>query len=152
MDTHNHSASHDLPLRKLAASATRHCLTGCVIGEVAGLLLGVSLGWQPLTTALVATALAFASGFALTLIPMTLRQGRSVAETFRIVWLGETISIGVMELAMNVIDYLIGGMSAKSVAEPVFWYSMAAAVVAGYLAGYPVNYLMLKHNIKGECH
>lgn len=152
MDTHHHSHGQDMPLRKLAASATRHCLTGCVIGEVAGLLLGVSLGWQPLTTALVATALAFVSGFALTLIPMTLQQGRSVGETFRIVWLGETISIGVMEIAMNVVDYLLGGMSAKSVAEPVFWYSMAVAIVAGYLAGYPVNYVMLKHNIKDKCH
>ena len=152
MDTHHHSHGQDMPLRKLAASATKHCLTGCVIGEVAGLLLGVSLGWQPLTTALVATALAFVSGFALTLIPMTLQQGRSVGETFRIVWLGETISIGVMEIAMNVVDYLLGGMSAKSVAEPVFWYSMAVAIVAGYLAGYPVNYVMLKHNIKDKCH
>ena len=152
MDTHHHSHGQDMPLRKLAASATRHCLTGCVIGEVAGLLLGVSLGWQPLTTALVATALAFVSGFALTLIPMTLQQGRSVGETFRIVWLGETISIGVMEIAMNVVNYLLGGMSAKSVAEPVFWYSMAVAIVAGYLAGYPVNYVMLKHNIKDKCH
>ena len=57
-----------------------------------------------------------------------------------------------MELAMNAVDYLIGGMSAQSVVEPVFWYSTAIAMVAGYLASYPVNFLMLKHNISGKCH
>ena len=138
-------------LATLTASATLHCLTGCVIGETIGLLLGVSLQWQPLQTALVATALAFLSGFALTLLP-ALKRGLSFGETFRSIWLGETISIGVMEAVMNLIDYHLGGMTATSVLEPIFWISLAAAVVAGYAAGYPVNYWMLKHNIKQKCH
>ena len=100
---------------------------------------------------LVATALAFVSGFALTLFPM-MRSGRTLVETFKIVWLGETISIGVMEIAMNVTDYAMGGMQVASVATPLFWISMGVAAVAGFIAAFPVNWWMLKRNIKEKCH
>ena len=136
----------------LAASATLHCLTGCVIGESIGLLIGVALGWPPVAIALFATALAFISGFSLTLIPLTLRQGMAVGAAFKLVWLGETVSIGTMEIAMNAADYLVGGMTAGSIFTAQFWIAMAVAVVAGYAAGYPVNYFMLKRGIKEKCH
>ena len=136
----------------LAASATLHCLTGCVIGESIGLLIGVALGWPPVAIALFATALAFISGFTLTLIPLTLRQGMAVGAAFKLVWLGETVSIGTMEIAMNAADYLLGGMTAGSIFTAQFWIAMAVAVVAGYAAGYPVNYFMLKRGSKEKCH
>ena len=136
----------------LVASATLHCLTGCVIGESIGLLIGVALGWPPVAIALFATALAFISGFSLTLIPLTLRQGMAVGAAFKLVWLGESISIGTMEIAMNAVDYLVGGMTAGSIFTTQFWIAMAIAVVAGYAAGYPVNYFMLKRGIKEKCH
>ena len=53
---------------------------------------------------------------------------------------------------MNLVDYSIGGMNANSIAEPIFWVSLAFAVLAGFAAGYPVNYLMLKNNLKQKCH
>ena len=136
----------------LAVSATLHCLTGCVIGETIGLMLGVSLQWHPLQTAIIATALAFITGFALTLVPMVLKKGMSISETFRIVWLGETLSIGIMELTMNIVDFLAGGMQVQSISEPIFWYSLIAAIIAGFMAGFPVNYVMIKKNIKKKCH
>ncbi len=152
MDQHQHASANDtVGTKRLALSATTHCLTGCVIGEVLGLILGVSLGWHPLQTAIVATVLAFITGFALTLFP-TFKRGLSLREAFRAVWLGETISIGVMEVVMNVVDYSIGGMNANSVEEPIFWISLAVAVPAGFIAGYPVIYLMLKTNLKKDCH
>ena len=82
----------------IAVSATIHCLVGCVIGETIGLILGVSLQWHPLQTAIVATGLAFITGFSLTLIPLVLKEKLSVVNSFKLVWLGESISIGVMEL------------------------------------------------------
>lgn len=100
---------------------------------------------------IVATILAFITGFALTLFP-ALKQGLSLKATFRSVWLGEVISIGVMEVVMNIIDYWIGGMTVSSISEPIFWISLGAAVIAGFAAGYPVNYLMLKNNLKQMCH
>lgn len=149
--THAHHGGNG-STASLAASATIHCLTGCVIGETIGLLLGVSLQWHPLQTAIVATVLAFITGFAFTLIPMVLRKGMSISETFKIVWLGETISIGIMELAMNIVDYYVGGMQVQSISDPIFWYSLIAAIIAGFLAGFPVNYLMIVKNVKKECH
>ena len=92
-----------------AAQATLHCLTGCVIGEVAGLMIGVSLGLGVWPTLALATVLAYISGFTLGLVPVVRREGVTYAEAFRIIWVGEAISIGVMELAMNTVDYLVGG-------------------------------------------
>jgi len=149
--SHGHHTNNG-SVASLAASATIHCLTGCVIGETIGLLLGVSLQWHPLQTVIVATVLAFITGFALTLIPMVLRKGMSISETFKMVWLGETISIGIMELAMNIVDYHAGGMQVQSVSDPIFWYSLIAAIIAGFVAGFPVNYVMIMKNIKKKCH
>lgn len=151
MNPYQHEKNSSIDTKQLAISATIHCLAGCVIGEVIGLMLGVSLGWHPLQTAIVATVLAFITGFFLTLFP-TFKQGLSLSKTFKSVWLGETISIGIMEVVMNLVDYSIGGMTANSVAEPIFWISIGVAVLSGFAAGYPVNYLMLKNNLKQKCH
>ena len=147
----HHCKHKQINTKKLAVSATSHCLTGCVIGETIGLSLGVFLGWVALQTALVATALAFITGFGLTLFP-AIKQGLNLSETFKAVWLGEVISIGVMEIVMNLVDYNMGGMNAASMLEPIFWFSLIIAIVAGFAAGYPANYFMLKYNLKQKCH
>ncbi len=152
---HDHAAqehhAHGGGNARTAASATLHCLTGCVIGELAGLMLGVQLGWAPVTTIIVATALAFITGFALTLIPLMRGRGLSFSQAWKIVWIGETVSIGVMEIAMNFTDYHMGGMSVQSIADPLFWTSFAVAVAAGFAAAFPVNWWLLNRNLK-NCH
>jgi len=142
----------ELKTAKLAASTTLHCLTGCTIGETLGLTVGVSLGWNPISIALFATVLAFISGFSLTLIPLTLQRGHKVVEALKLVWVGEVVSIGAMEVAMNGVDYLIGGMTSGSIFIPYFWVALGISIIAGYLAGYPVNYYMLERGIKTKCH
>lgn len=133
-----------------AASATVHCLTGCAIGEFAGLAIGVQLGFTPIATMALATVLAFISGYALTIFPFV-RRGVSLKQALKTVWLGELISISVMEIAMNYTDYQMGGMSVSSLAEPLFWGSYAAALVAGFIAAWPINFILLKRNLK-NCH
>jgi hypothetical protein len=135
----------------LATSATLHCLTGCAIGEWIGLAIGVSLGLNPWVTAALATTLGFLSGYALGLLPL-LRQGMGVARAFRVIALGETISIAVMELAMNLADYHAGGMRAGSVLAMDFWLGYGAALVAGFIAAWPANYWMIRRNVKKPCH
>ena len=147
----HHGADTPLSLPSLATSATVHCLTGCAIGELAGLAIGVTLGLGPWLTIALATSLGFASGYALGLWPLV-RRGMTWRGAFRAIWLGETISIGMMELAMNFTDYHVGGIHAASLAEPVFWAGYAAAVAAGFVAAWPVNYWLLKRNIKDACH
>ena len=136
---------------KTSAQATIHCLTGCVIGEVAGLMIGVSLGLQPMVTIILATILAYISGMTLGLLPVMRAQRVGVVEALRIIWIGEVVSIGVMEVAMNFVDYQMGGMAAASVWTWMFWRGLAFAVPAGFLAAWPVNYWLLKRELKA-CH
>ena len=131
--------------------ATLHCLTGCVIGEVAGLMIGVSLGLSAFATIALATALAYLSGMTLGLVPVMRRERIGMLAALRIIWIGETVSIGVMELVMNWVDYEMGGMSAPSVASWMFWRGILIAVPAGFLAAWPVNYWLLGRNLKA-CH
>ena len=145
---HGHSGG---PL-KTSAQATLHCLTGCVIGEVAGLMIGVSLGFSPWQTIALATALAYAAGITLGLLPVMRARKIGAVDAFRIIWLGEVISIGVMEIVMNFVDYQMGGMTAPSIATWMFWRGIAFAIPAGFLAAWPVNYWLLKREIKAPCH
>lgn len=134
-----------------SAQATLHCLTGCVIGEVAGLVIGVTLGLGVWPTIILATTLAYLSGFTLGVLPVMRREGLSFWKAFKLIWVGEAVSIGVMEIAMNAADYSMGGMSAGSVLSPMFWAGIAVAVPAGFLAAWPVNWLLLRRGLK-KCH
>jgi hypothetical protein len=136
---------------RTAFHSTVHCLTGCVIGEVAGLMIGVSLGFTPLATIALATGLAYLTGMTLGLVPVMRSQSIGLAAAFRIIWIGEVVSIGVMELVMNIVDYQMGGMSAPSIASWMFWRGILVAVPAGFIAALPVNYWLLKRNLK-QCH
>ncbi len=100
---HHHGAPGEGRWR-LAARSTLHCLTGCVIGEVAGLAIGIEAGLSTAATIILATTLAYISGFALGLVPVMRSRGLSLAAAFKLIWLGEAISIGVMEAVMNWVD------------------------------------------------
>lgn len=134
-----------------SAQATLHCLTGCVIGEVIGLAIGVSLGLPIWQTIVLATVLAYASGISLGVVPVMRNNGLGFLAALRIIWLGEVISIGVMELAMNYADYKMGGMAAASIFSWMFVRGLLVAIPAGFLAAWPVNYWLLKRNLKA-CH
>ncbi len=136
---------------KTSAQATLHCLTGCVIGEVAGLMIGVTLGLGVWPTMILATVLAYLSGMTLGLVPVMREQHVGVLHALKIIWIGEVISIGAMELVMNFVDYHMGGVSAPSVASWMFWKGLALAVPAGFLVAWPVNYWLLKRELKA-CH
>ena len=138
------------PLRT-SAQATIHCLTGCVIGEVTGLMIGTLIGLSPWPMIVLATALSYVSGITLGLVPIMRNQGVGVLAALKIIWIGEVISIGVMEIVMNFVDYQMGGMGAKSIFVWTFWRGLVFAVPAGFLAAWPVNYWLLKRELKA-CH
>jgi hypothetical protein len=155
---HAHHAHHcaaepasSTGLAGLTTSATLHCLTGCAIGEFAGLAIGVSIGLNPWATMALATVLGFASGYALGLRPLV-QQGMGVAQAFKTIWLGETVSIAVMEFAMNFTDYHVGGLTVSSILEPRFWLGYALALPAGFIAAWPINWLLLRGSVKKPCH
>ena len=135
----------------LAARSTRHCLIGCVIGEVIGLAIGVELGLSTAATIILATTLAYISGFTLGLLPVMKSRGLSLVEAFKLIWVGEAVSIGVMEIVMNAVDYRMGGMAAMSALSWPFVRGLLVAVPAGFLAAWPVNYWLLGRELK-SCH
>ena len=136
---------------RTSAQATLHCLTGCVIGEVAGLMIGISLGFGVWRTIILATVLSYISGMTLGLVPVIRSQRVGMLQALRIIWVGEVISIGVMELVMNFVDYQMGGMGAPSIYSWMFWRGLLFAIPAGFIAAWPVNYWLLKRELKA-CH
>ena len=148
---HAHHAGHATTPRGLATAATLHCLTGCAIGELAGLMIGVTLGMGVWETMALATALGFVSGYLLGLVPLV-RTGMNWVQAFRAIWIGETISIAAMEFAMNFTDYHVGGVQVASILDVRFWMGYAAALPAGFILAWPVNYWLLKRTLKKPCH
>ena len=136
---------------KVSAQATLHCLTGCVLGEAAGLAIGVTLGLPAWQTIVLATVLAYLSGFALGVLPVMKSRGAGFWNALRIIWIGEAVSIGIMEIVMNLVDYQMGGMAAPSVLSWMFWRGFLFAVPAGFLAAWPVNYWLIRRELKA-CH
>ena len=123
---------------QLALSATIHCLTGCAIGEVLGVMIGTALGWGNLETILLAIALAFVFGYSLTMLPL-LRAGLAFAAAVPLALASDTLSIAVMELVDNAILLVVPGAMEAGLDTLLFWASLAFALVIAGICAYPVN-------------
>lgn len=148
---HDHHAGPTVDPWRLAAHATLHCLTGCIIGELIGVFIGIEAGFSAGSTIILATALSYLSGFMLGLWPVMKERGLSLGAAFKVIWIGEAVSIGVMEIVMNAVDYSLGGMAAVSFFS---WQSIRGllfAIPAGFLVAWPVNYWLLSRDLKA-CH
>lgn len=129
-------------LTKMAMQATLHCLTGCAIGEVLGLLVGTALSWPDLLTVGVAIALAFCFGFALTIRGL-LKHGMQLKAAARVAFAADALSITVMEIVANLIMLLVPGAMSHGLTNPWLWISMALALGVAYLAAVPVNRFLI---------
>ena len=125
-------------LNRVALSATVHCLTGCAIGEVLGMVIGTWLGWGTSTTIGLAVTLAFAFGYALTMLPL-LRSGMKMRAAARVALAADTASITIMEIVDNSLMLAIPGAMSAGLASPLFWGSLAVSLVVAGAAAYPVN-------------
>jgi hypothetical protein len=125
-------------LNRLAFSATAHCLTGCAIGEVLGLVIGTILGWGTLATIALAVVLAFFFGYSMTLVPL-LRSGLALGTVLPIAIAADTLSITVMEIVDNLIILVIPGAMEAGLGSLLFWGSLAFALAVAFVAAFPVN-------------
>src|SRR5215211_5542417 len=125
-------------LDRLALSATLHCLAGCGIGEVLGMVLGTALGWGNFPTIALAVALAFAFGYALTLLPL-LRAGLGLGTALGLALADDTASIAVMEVVDNAVMLAVPGAMDAGLADALFWASLAVALAVAAVAAFPVN-------------
>ena len=135
---HHHTAPAGRELTRLAVSATVHCLTGCAIGEVLGMVLATWWGWSDAPSIALAVGLAFLFGYALTIGPV-LRSGIPLRAAVPIALAADTISITVMEVVDNAMMLLIPGAMDSGLLEPLFWGSLAVALAIAFVVTVPVN-------------
>lgn len=143
---HEHHAAHPAgngekgtgsPSR-LALVATLHCLTGCSLGEILGMVVATHLGLGNAPSVAVATGLAFLFGYAFTLVPLV-RSGMSWRRAILLALASDTASIAVMEVADNATMLLIPGAMDATLRDGLFWVAMSASLVVAGVAAFPVN-------------
>lgn len=135
----HHRAAEAAPsLNRTAGMATLHCLTGCTIGEVLGLVSGTALGWANWPTVALAVVLAFVFGYGMTLWPLR-RAGMAWGTAFGLALASDTLSMTTMEFVDNAIMLVIPGAMEAGWADPLFWGSLVASLFLAGVAAFPVN-------------
>ncbi len=149
-------AGHDMgSVNAMAISATLHCLTGCAIGEIVGLLIGTAAGLSNTVTIAISIALAFVFGFSLSSLPL-LKAGLTFGAALGIVFAADTLSIATMELVDNTVMAVIPGAMDAGLVNVLFWVGMMISLTAAFFAAYPVNRYLLQrgkgHALTHEYH
>ena len=128
---------------RMAASATTHCLTGCAIGEILGLVIATAAGWGNVASIAIAIVLAFIFGYSFTLQSL-LRGGLALAAAVGIALAADTLSITVMEIVDNTFVLVYPGAMDAGLRDGLFWWSLAVSLAIAWVAAYPVNYWLLR--------
>ncbi len=149
-DHEHHESDHAIDKTSqfaLAHSATLHCLLGCGIGEVVGVIIGTALGLSNLITIVLALVLGFVFGFVFGMWPL-LRAGFDFSRAVRQVFIAETLSIVVMEATQVLVQVYTPGVMDAGLGSWIFWLGMGLALLAGYAAAFPVNYILVGKGIR----
>lgn len=125
-------------LTRQAISATRHCLTGCAIGEVLGMVLATWWGLNNAASIAIAVVLAFVFGYSLTIAPV-LRSGVGLRVALGIALAADTVSIAVMEVSDNAFVLAVPGALDAGLRDVLFWASLAASLAVAFVITVPVN-------------
>jgi hypothetical protein len=125
-------------LNALALSATVHCLTGCAIGEVLGMILSTWWGWGDAASIALSVVLAFFFGYGLTSLPL-LRSGMTVRQVAPLAFASDTASIATMEIVDNLFILIVPGAIAAGLDSPLFWWSLAVSLLIAGVVAFPVN-------------
>ena len=135
-------------LNRLAFQATTHCLTGCAIGEVAGMVVSTALDWGNFGAIVLSVILAFFFGYGLTMRPL-LASGLGLRQASRLALSADTVSITVMEITDNAILLVIPAAMNAQLYEPLFWGSLALSLAVAGVVAFPVNRWMIS---RGQGH
>lgn len=128
---------------RMAITATLHCLTGCAIGEVTGMVLSTWWGWGNAANIALSISLAFLFGYALTYTGVR-RMGADHRTAVRAALASDTVSIFTMEVVDTVFLLLVPGAMAATLDTPLFWWSLAAALAVAFVAAVPVNHWLME--------
>jgi len=151
---HHHAPDHIAQpqsenIFKLALSATLHCLLGCGLGEVLGMVIGTFLGLSMIMTMALAITLGFVFGLAFGMLPLV-RKGFTPKKALSLVIVGEGLSIAVMEAFEVYTQVNIPGVMEAGLTDSLFWLGMSAGLAAGFIAAFPVNYVMIKKGFRHQ--
>jgi hypothetical protein len=139
---HQHSHA-DVSLNRLATSATNHCLTGCLIGEVTGMTIATALGWGDVASIALAVGLAFLFGYSLTSLPL-LRAGLAFGAIVPIALAADTVSIAIMELIDNLTMVLVPGALEAGLGDVRFWFPLLGGFAIAWPFAFAVNRVMIR--------
>jgi hypothetical protein len=145
IEGHHDHHSQNNNTNAMAVSATLHCLTGCAIGEVLGLILGTAFGLGTGVTVLLAVALSFVFGFSLSTLPLV-KVGIGFTAALSVVAAADTLSIATMEVVDNLVMVGIPGAMNATLIDPLLWISMPLSLIAAFFVALPVNKHLLKRN------
>jgi len=134
-DHSNHSATS---LSRLAFSATVHCLTGCAIGEVLGMVIGTYFEWGNGATIVISIVLAFVFGYSLTIRPL-LASGLPWRQVLKLAFASDTASITTMEIVDSLLMLVIPGAMDATLDSWLFWGSLAVSLLVAGVFAFPVN-------------
>jgi hypothetical protein len=140
---HGRSSAPHAELNRLAVSATNHCLTGCVIGEVSGMVIATALGWGDVASIALAVALAFLFGYSLTSLPL-LRARLPLAAIVPIALAADSISIAIMEVIDNGFMLLVPGAMEAGLSDLRFWAPLLGGFVIAWPFAFAVNRTMIR--------
>jgi uncharacterized membrane protein YbjE (DUF340 family) len=136
--THAHAAGGSDSLTRSAVSATLHCLTGCAIGEVLGMILATWWGWGNLASIVLAIVLAFFFGYSLTIGPV-LRAGVPFRRALPVAFASDTASISVMEIVDNAFILIVPGAIDAELGDALFWWSLGVSLIIAFAFALPLN-------------
>jgi hypothetical protein len=139
---HHVKAGEEAGLNRLAISATNHCLTGCAIGEVTGMIIATALGWSDVGQIALAVGLAYVFGFSLTALPLV-RAGLAAGVVVSTALAADTISITIMEVIDNLTVILWPGAMEAGVGDPIVYIAIAVGFVIAYPFAFWVNRYMI---------
>jgi hypothetical protein len=142
---HSHGSGS---LNRAAVQATLHCLTGCAMGEVLGMVIATALLWGNAASIAISIVLAFFFGYGLTLSPIV-RAGVPLRRALGLAFASDTLSICVMELVDNAFIVLVPGALAAGLADGLFWWSLAVSLVIAFAVALPVNRWLI---VRGRGH
>ncbi len=153
---HEHHAGHEAGSSlSMAVAATLHCLTGCAIGEIAGLIISTQLGLANAPSVAISVALSFLFGYTLSTLPLV-KVGIAVLAALGVVLAADTLSIATMELMDNAVMVVLPGAMNAGLVNAAFWVGMMISLAAAFVVAVPVNLWLLRrgkgHALTHEFH
>ena len=128
---------------RMAITATRHCLTGCALGEITGMVLSTWWGWGNAATIALSIALAFLFGYTLTYTGVR-RMGADSRTAMQAAWASDTISILTMEIVDNLFILVVPGAISAGLGSALFWWSLVVSLAVAFVAAVPVNHWLME--------